>query len=105
MSLTAAERLEQARRACQEIGVGMDDLNALAVRYSTVARLLSISVRKVQKLVAGGELAVVEIGGPRIELVELVDFMDRHRVRRGPGHDDSMRARARALLEESIEVG
>ena len=30
MSLTAAERLEQARRARQEIGVGMDDFNALA---------------------------------------------------------------------------
>lgn len=100
MSLTVAERIEQARRACQEIGVGMDDLSALAVEYATVARLLSISYRKVQKLVAVGELAVVDVGGPRIELVEIVDFMDRHRVRRGPAPDESKRAQAHALLDE-----
>ena len=52
---------------------------------------------------AVGELAIVEVGGPRIELVELVDYMDRHRVRRNRARDDSMRARARALLDESIE--
>ena len=103
MGLTAAERLEHARRACQEIGVGIDDLNALAVPYATVARLLSISLRKVQQLVAVGELAVVEVGGPRIELVELVDYMDRHRVRRGGAREDSKRDQARALLDELSE--
>ncbi len=78
--MTAGERLERARRVAAELGLALDDVDCLAVSLRGAARLLSVSQSQVEKLVARGELAAFRVGrSVRIELVELVAFMERNR--------------------------
>jgi excisionase family DNA binding protein len=98
--MTAAEKLEHARRLAAELGLPLDGLDRLAVPPRTAARLLSVSNSQVEKLVANGELPAFRVGrSVRIELVELVAFMERNRRARRVRGDRSVRVRAIELIE------
>jgi excisionase family DNA binding protein len=98
--MTAAEKLEHARRLAAELGLSLEGLDRLAVPPHTAARLLSVSHSQVEKLVANGELPAFRVGrSVRIELVELVAFMERNRRARKVREDRSVRARAIELIE------
>jgi excisionase family DNA binding protein len=100
--VTTSEKLENARRAAAEIGVPLDAIDLLAVPLRVVARLLSVSHSQVEKLVARGELPAFCVGrSVRVELVELVAFMDRNRRPRSDRGRLSLRTRAIALIEGS----
>jgi excisionase family DNA binding protein len=97
-----AEKLERARRIVTELGLSLDGLDRLAVSPRTAAQLLSVSHSQVEKLVARGELAAFRVGrSVRIELAELVAFMDRNRKGRRGVRQRSIRARAIDLIERS----
>lgn len=98
--MTVGERIEHARRLAAELGLPLDGLDRLAVPPRLAARLLSVSHSQVEKLVARGELPAFRVGrSVRIELVELVDFMDRNRRTRKDFRASSTRARAIGLIE------
>jgi excisionase family DNA binding protein len=100
--LTAGEKLEQARRAAAELGLLLDDLDRLAVSLRAAARLLSVSHGQVEKLVARGELGAFRVGrSVRIDLVELVAFVDRNRQAPSGVAARSPRARAIELIDEA----
>jgi excisionase family DNA binding protein len=100
--MTPAEKLEHARRIAAELGLSLDGLDRLAVSPRTAARLLSVSHSQVEKLVARGELAGFHVGrSVRIEVVELVAFMERNRKRRSALRTRSLRARAIELIERA----
>ena len=98
--MTVGERIEHARRLASESGLPLGGLDRLAVPPRLAARLLSISHSLVEKLVARGELPAFRVGrSVRIELVELVDFMDRNRRTHKDFRASSTRARAIGLIE------
>lgn len=98
--MTAGEKLERARRVAAELGLPLDDLDRLAVSLRAAARLLSVSHRQVEKLVARGELAAFRVGrSVRIDLVELVAFVDRNRKAPSGVAARSPRARAIELID------
>jgi excisionase family DNA binding protein len=98
--VTVGERIEHARRLAAELGLPLDGLDRLAVPPRLAARLLSVSHSQVEKLVARGELPAFRVGrSVRIELVELVDFMDRNRRTHKDFRPSSTRARAIGLIE------
>lgn len=100
--MTAGEKLEDVRRAAAELGVPLDAMDRLAVPLRVVARLLSVSHSQVEKLVARGELPAFRVGrSVRVELIELVAFMDRNRKPRSNREQPSLRAQAIALIEGS----
>jgi excisionase family DNA binding protein len=100
--VTPSEKLEHARRIAAELGIPLDGMSRLAVPLRTAARLLSVSHSQVEKLVARGELAAFRVGrSVRVEVVELVAFMDRNRKHRNDSEKVSVRARAIALIEGS----
>jgi len=96
--MNAAEKVEHARQRAVELGLPLAGLDCLAVSLRIAARLLSVSHSQVEKLVARGELPAFQVGrSVRIELVELVAFIERNRkVRTGP--------RARPLRARAIEL-
>jgi len=66
------------------------------------ARLLSVSLSQIEKLVASGELRAFRVGrSVRIELMELVAFIERNRKTRDGHRKPSVRARAIDLIEGS----
>lgn len=98
--MTTSEKLDNARRAAAELGVPLDAMDRLAVPLRVVTRLLSVSHSQVEKLVARGELPVFRVGrSVRVELIELVAFMDRNRRPRDDRGQPSLRAQAIALIE------
>lgn len=98
--MTVAEKLEQARRLAAELGVPLDGLDRLAVPPRLAASLLSVSHSQVEKLVARGELAAFRVGrSTRIELVELVAFIERNRRPHKDIGERSVRAQAIDLIE------
>jgi len=96
----STDRLEQARRECADAGVPLDCIGTLAVDYETAGRLLGGSaIRTIRQLVADGKIAAFRVGGsPRIELTEILDFMERNRVRSPCRPTRSLRDRAREAL-------
>lgn len=76
------DRLEHARRACADAGLPLDCIGTLAVDYETAGRLLGgFSIRTVRQLVADRKLVAFRVGSsPRIELTELLDFIERNRI-------------------------
>ena len=100
--MTAILKLEHARRLAAELGFPLDGLDRLAVPSRVAARLLSVSHSQVEKLVARGELPAFQVGrSVRIELLELVAFIERNRkVRTGP-RARPLRARAIELIEKA----
>jgi excisionase family DNA binding protein len=100
--VTAGERLAYVRRLATELGLPLDGLDRLAVPPRLAARLLSVSHSQVEKLVARGELPAVRVGrSVRIELLDLVDFMQRNRRPHKDFRVSSTRARAIDLIEGS----
>lgn len=98
--MTANEKLEHARRIAAELGIPLDGMDRLAFSLRVTARLLSVSHSQVEKLVARGELSAFRVGrSVRVEVVELVAFMDRNRKHRNDAEKVSVRARAIALIE------
>ena len=99
--MSAAEKLEYARSVCAEIGVPLSHLNVLAVDVPTAGRLLGeVSPSTVKRLIAAGELSAFKVANcTRIELTELVDFMERNRVSGSSRKPASARARAVAFLD------
>lgn len=98
--MTTGQRLEHVRRLAAELGVPLEGLDRLAVPPRLAARLLSVSHSQVEKLVARGELPAFRVGrSVRIELVELVAFMDRNRRIHKGFRASSVRARAIDLIE------
>jgi excisionase family DNA binding protein len=94
--LTAGAKLEQVRRVAAELGLALDGLDRLAVSLRSAARLLSVSHSQVEKLVARGELGAFRVGrSVRIDLVELVAFVDRNR--KAPSRVAARSPRARAI--------
>lgn len=97
--MTPGEKLEHARRLAAELGLPLDGLDRLAVSPRLVARLLSVSHSQVEKLVARGELPAFRVGrSVRVELLELVAFMDRN-LRTRKDFRESARAKAIDLIE------
>jgi excisionase family DNA binding protein len=96
--MNAAEKVEHARRVAAELGLPLAELDCLAVSPRTAARLLSVSHSQVEKLVGRGELPAFQVGRSiRIELVELVAFIERNRkVRKG--------LRSRPLRAQAIDL-
>jgi hypothetical protein len=103
--LTSVEKLEQARVVCAEIGLPIDMLNTLAVDIPTAGQLLGgISPSSVKRQISTGDLEAFKVGrNTLIELVELVDFIDRNRISTKSKKTTSTRAQAMALLDESDE--
>lgn len=100
--MTPGEKLACARRLAAEVGVPLDGMDRLAVSMRMAARLLSVSHGQVEKLVARGELAAFRVGrSVRVEVVELVAFMDRNQKARRNCPPPSVRARAIELIEGS----
>ncbi len=100
--MSPGEKLEYARRLVAELGVPMEGLDRLAVTTRAAARLLSVSTSQVEKLVARGELPSFRVGrSVRIEIVELVAFMERNRSTAGDSRRQSLRARAIELIERA----
>lgn len=96
----AAAKLEHTRRLLAQQGVPVEALDRLAVSPRVAARLLAVSPSMVEKLVGSGELPAFNVGrAVRIELVELVEFMERNRKVGRPAAPRSARARALALLD------
>ena len=96
--MSAAEKLEEARAACARIGVPIDMLNNLAVDIDKASKLLDVSRRTISRAIENGEIITFKIGSlTRIELTELVDFIERNRgaARRAearPGGTRALRA-------------
>lgn len=81
--MTLGEKLEHARRMAAELGIPLDGMDRLAWSLRVAARLLSVSHSQVEKLVARGELVAFRVGrSVRVEVVELVAFMDRNQKAR-----------------------
>jgi len=100
VSDTAADKLEHVRRVGAEIGVPMDCLNTLAVPPKVAAKLLSISHSMVEKLIREGELPCFNVGRlTRIELTELVEFIEANRRAPRRTGDTSKRRQAIDLIE------
>lgn len=98
--MKAAEKLEHARRLGTEMGLPLAGLDCLAVSLRTAARLLSVSHSQVEKLVARGELPAFRVGrSVRVELVEVVEFIERNRRVRNPCPHQPLLARAVDLIE------
>jgi excisionase family DNA binding protein len=98
--VTTGEKLGQARRLAAELGLPLHGLDRLAVSPRAVARLLSVSHSQVERLVARGELPAFHVGrSVRVELVELVSFIERNRKHRKARENRSLHARAIDLLE------
>lgn len=95
------DRLEQARRACADAGVPLDCIGTLAVNYETAGKLLGgTAIRTIRKLVADGRILAFRVGeSPRIELTELLDFMERNRVHSPYRPTPSLSDRAREALD------
>jgi excisionase family DNA binding protein len=100
--VTAGERLEHVRRLAAELGLPLDGLDRLAVPPRLAARLLSVSHSQVEKLVTCGELPAFRVGrSVRIELLDLVDFIQRNRRPHKDFRASSTRTRAIDLIEGS----
>jgi excisionase family DNA binding protein len=100
--VTAGERVEHVRRLAAELGLPVDGLDRLAVPPRLAARLLSVSHSHVEKLVARGEMPAFRVGrSVRIELLDLIDFMQRNRRPHKGFRASSTRARAIDLIEGS----
>jgi len=98
--MSVAEKLERARRLAAELGLRLDGLDRLAVPPRLAANLLSVSHSQVEKLVARGELPAFRVGrSVRIELVELVAFIERNRRQHKDFREQSVRAQAIDLIE------
>jgi len=97
---SSAERLEHARSVLAESGLVLSDGDRLAVPPRRVAQLLSISPSMVGKLIASGELPAFRAGrSVRVQLIDLVEFMDRNQRVAAQRDQVSLRARAMALLD------
>lgn len=100
--MNAAEKVEHARRVAAELGLPLAELDCLAVSPRIAARLLSVSHSQVEKLVGRGELPAFQVGRSiRIELVELVAFIERNRKLRRGLRSRPLRARAIDLIEKA----
>lgn len=98
--MTPGEKLDYARRLAVELGVPLEGLDRLAVSPRVVARMLSVSHSQVEKLVAKGELPAFQVGrSVRVELVDLVHFIERNRKHPKEREMRSLRARAIELIE------
>jgi excisionase family DNA binding protein len=98
--MTVAEKLEQARRLAAELGLPLDGLDRLAVPARLAASLLSVSHSQIEKLVAQGDLPAFQVGrSVRIEMVELVAFIERNRRQHKDFGGQSVHARAIDLIE------
>ncbi len=72
--MNAAEKLENAREICAQIGVPLDMLNSLAVDARKAGQLLDVSEKTIRRLIILGDIKAFKIGSnTRIELAELVD--------------------------------
>lgn len=100
--MTTSEKLDGARRLAAALGTRCDGIDRLAVPLRVVACLLSVSHSQVEKLVARGELPAFHVGrSVRVEIFELVAFMDRNRRAARAVEKPSVRARAIGLIEGS----
>ena len=98
--MSAAEKLEHVRETCAQIGVPLDMLNSLAVDSRKAGQLLDVSEKTIRRLIHTGELHAFKIGSnTRIELAELVDFMERNRIRDIVSDTPLRRARALEALD------
>jgi excisionase family DNA binding protein len=71
--LSEIDKLEHTRRLAAELALPLDGLDRLAVPQRVAARLLSVSISQIEKLVARGELPALRVGrSVRIELVDLI---------------------------------
>ena len=79
MKHDAVQSLHELRELAERHGIPLDVAESFALPYARAARLLGVSLRTIETLVAKGELAVVVVGenSPRIETVELLRYMDR----------------------------
>jgi excisionase family DNA binding protein len=83
--LESAWALASGRQEPPEVEPGAALREPLLVTYAEAGRLLSVSERSVERLVARGELPVVEVGGSRrIQPGDLVEFAESS-ARRVPG--------------------
>lgn len=77
--------------------VGPEDAPMLAYRYGEVAEFLRVTPRTVEKLVASGELAVLEIGGARrIPHNALCEWISDRTVRREKANLEARRSAERS---------
>ena len=77
ITLESAWALASGRQEPTEVELGSALREPLLVTYSEAGRLLSVSERSVERLVASGELPVVEVGGSRrIRPGDLVEFAE-----------------------------
>ncbi len=97
----AIDRLDHARSVCADAGVPLDCIGTLAVDYETAGRLLGgSSIRTIRQLVADRRMVAFRIGGsPRIELTELLDFMERNRIHSRYHPTRSLSDRAKEALD------
>jgi hypothetical protein len=82
----AARKLEQVRRVARDIGVPMDTAGHLAISVPRAARLLDMSVPTFKKFLAEEGVAVLQLGrNLRIDVIDLVDLMERNKIILGAG--------------------
>ena len=101
--MTGAEKLDHARTVCAEAGVPLSMMNRLAVDVHTAGELLGdVSESTMKRLISKGELGAFKVGrSTRVEMTELLDFMERNRTSVKSRANPSMRAQAIALLDGS----
>ena len=95
--MSTAARVEALRRIAGTEGIPIDCVEKLAFRPSTVARLLEVSKRTVERELDAGRLPTTWIGNSRrISTLDLVEYLDVNRTV-GP------RGRAPSSVDDLIE--
>lgn len=78
--LPAVDKGGPGRTKSRKPTAAVQTVPSMLLNYSDAAAVLAVSVRSVQRLVAGNELAVVRVGNaPRIHRRDLTEFVERKR--------------------------
>lgn len=83
MASSAANKLERVRRLARDIGVPMDTVEKLALSIPRAATLIDLDARTLKRALDADGVQIIRIHDvDRIDVVDFVEFLDRHRVGR-----------------------
>ena len=83
LELLALQSLVRTRQSTTRVACELDDadggdMEPVSVNYDAAGRMLGVSARTVQRLVASGELRAVKVGGARrVPVTEIRGLVDR----------------------------
>ncbi len=99
--MSAAEHVEQLRCLAASHGIPLECVDRLALSPRNAGKALDVSEKTIRALIDAGALSVVRIGRcVRVPAVDLIGYLEEHRLVRSPRESTENRTRAERFLDD-----